>query len=41
MKYYGDYNNFEIDEMFSFEREIYFTLLLETKEKEKEKNKQN
>ena len=36
MKYYGHYSLFEVDEMFPFEREIYFNLLLDTKEREKE-----
>jgi hypothetical protein len=36
MKYYGHYTFSELDEMYPFERDIYFSLLLDTKEKEKE-----
>ena len=34
MKYYGRYGFDEIDNMLPFERDIYFGLLVETKEKE-------
>jgi hypothetical protein len=41
MKYYGHFSTFEIDEFYPFEREIYFNLLLDTKEKERENAQQS
>ena len=34
MKYYGKYSLFEVDNMYPFEREIFFNLLADTKQKE-------
>jgi len=38
MKYYGRYSMFEVDEMYPFERDIFYNFLADTKRKEKENN---
>jgi len=36
MKYYGNYSTTDVDNMYPFERDIFFSMLLETKNKEKQ-----
>ena len=41
MKYYGNYAIEEVENMTPYERDIYFTFLINTKEEEAKKAKQN